>query len=115
VLDEHEARTGRRSEGTLFGLQSLAVQLGGSIAVIVSGVLLDHYAGLVPGAEIQSAETARRLGVIYGVVPAVLLAAAGIISLSYRLDRRRVLGFQQLTKAAAEREQAEVSASGVTG
>jgi len=113
VLDEYEARTGRRSEGTLFGLQSLTMQLGGSIAVILSGILLDHYAGLVPGAEIQSSETARRLGVIYGAVPAGLLAAAGILSMFYRLDRRRVLELQQQSKPAAECEQQVGSAAGM--
>jgi Na+/melibiose symporter-like transporter len=112
VLDEHEAATGRRSEGTLFGLQSLAVQLGGSLAVILSGILLDHYAGLVPGAEAQSAETARRIGVLFGVVPAGLLTAAGIVSMFYRLDRRRVLEFQERKNAAAAREQHVGSAAG---
>jgi Na+/melibiose symporter-like transporter len=110
VLDEHEAETGRRSEGTLFGLLSLAVQLGASLAVIVSGVLLDHYAGLVPGTETQSPETARRIGIVYGVVPACLLATAGVLSMFYRLDRARVAAIQQRTRAAGQEQKAGTAA-----
>jgi glycoside/pentoside/hexuronide:cation symporter, GPH family len=111
VLDERQAIDGRRSEGTLFGLHSLAIQLGGSIAVVLSGFLLDGYAGLVPGAQIQSAQTGQRIGAIYGLVPAVLLTGAGIVSMFYRLNRAAVLEFQKQIRAARREDEVGSAAS----
>jgi Na+/melibiose symporter-like transporter len=109
VLDEYEATTGRRPEGTVFGLHSLLIQLGASVAVVVSGVLIDRYAGLVPGSSVQSLETARKIGVVYGLVPSGILALAGTISLFYTLDRRRVRDFQQTIERSSKA--ADVGAS----
>lgn len=94
VLDEHEVRTGMRSEGTFFGLYSLAIQIAGSIAIALSGVLLDHFAGLVPAVTRQSATTVDRIGILYGLLPAILLAVSAAIVFRYSLGRARVAEVQ---------------------
>ena len=61
---------------------------------MLGGVLLDQFAGLVPGKAEQSALTISRIGIMYSVFPAVLLGMAAILMLKYKLSRSRVESIQ---------------------
>jgi Na+/melibiose symporter-like transporter len=87
--------TGHRREGIFFGIQSFGQQLSGGLAVLVGGVLVDRFAGLVPAQIEQSAETVERLAMISNLLPSALFAAAGILALRYDLTRRDVQSIQE--------------------
>jgi len=90
VTDQDELTTGRRREGTFFGIFSFAQQLAASLAILVTGVLVDRFAGLIPGQVEQSAQTINRLAILFGLLPASLLVVAALLILGYRLTRQRV-------------------------
>ncbi|MEA3337609.1 MAG: MFS transporter [Chloroflexota bacterium] len=95
VTDEDELKTGKQRSGTFFGINSFFVQESASIAVLITGVLLDYFARLVPGQVEQSAQTAERLGILYGLMPAFLYVMAAVLMLRYSLTRQRVVSIQQ--------------------
>jgi Na+/melibiose symporter-like transporter len=90
VTAHDEVRTGRRRDGVFFGIYSFGQQFSSGLAVLIAGVLVDHFAGLVPAQAAQSAATVERLAMISNLLPAVILAAAGIIALRYRLTRKEL-------------------------
>jgi Na+/melibiose symporter-like transporter len=81
-------------------LSSFAEQIASGIAFVAAAFLVDNFAGIVVGQAQQSAQTIERIGLIYGIIPAVALALAGIIILWYPLDRRRM---QEIQAHARER------------
>ncbi|MCC6587047.1 MAG: MFS transporter [Bryobacterales bacterium] len=93
VADEIELTTGKRREGVLFGMLSFSHQTATGLAIMLAGVLLDLFIRLAPGGA-QSPATVERIGLVYSVVPAALLCAAGIAMLRYRLTRARVTSIQ---------------------
>jgi Na+/melibiose symporter-like transporter len=95
VLDEHELRDGHSGGGVVFGIYSLALQVAASLALVIGGALVDRFAGLVPGQAEQSALTAERIGMLYGLLPACLIALAAAAVFGYSLNRSRVLHIQQ--------------------
>ncbi len=90
VVDEDELTTGRRREGSFFGLYSFSHQMAMGLAMLLTGVLLDVYAGLLPGQAEQPAATIRRVGILACVLPAVLLVAAAATTARYGLGRAKV-------------------------
>jgi Na+/melibiose symporter-like transporter len=100
IAAQDELRSGRRRDGIFFGILSFGQQIGGGLAVLVGGVLVDRFAGLIPAQTDQSATTVERLVMISNVLPAALLAGAGLIALRYRLTRREVeVGHSKLAVA----------------
>ena len=90
IADEDELETGRRREASFFGAFYFGQQLAAGASVLLTGGLLDWYAGLAPGRIEQSATTIDRIAVLYGLLPAVLLVAA-VASLSrYTLTKSRL-------------------------
>jgi Na+/melibiose symporter-like transporter len=61
-----------------------------TLAILVSGVLIDRFAGLVPGQAEQSAATVQRVAILYSLLPAALLVVAGLLILRYDITRHRV-------------------------
>lgn len=94
VADEDELTTGRRREGSFFGIFSFGEQLAAGASLLIAGVLVDQFAGLVPGQAAQSAETMWRIGLLYSVLPAILLVMAAVLILRYSLTRRRVVAIR---------------------
>lgn len=90
VTDEDELRTGKKRSGTFFGINSFFVQEATAIAVLVTGVLIDHFAGLVPGQVAQSGQTVERLAMLFALLPAALYIVAALLMFRYRLTRQRV-------------------------
>jgi len=95
VLDEHELTDGHKGGGVVFGIYSLALQVAAGLALVLGGLLVDKFAGLVPGQAEQSALTAERIGMLYGLVPAALMGVAVVAVFGYALRRSRVLEIQQ--------------------
>jgi GPH family glycoside/pentoside/hexuronide:cation symporter len=90
VTDEDELVTGQRREGSFFGIFFFGQQLAAGLSLLLTGVLVDWFAGLVPGQAAQSPQTAWRLGLLYSVLPATLLGAAAVLILRYTLSKQRV-------------------------
>jgi GPH family glycoside/pentoside/hexuronide:cation symporter len=107
VVDEDELATGERREGSFFGLYSFGQQLAGGLALVLTGVLVDGFAGLVPGQAEQSAQTVQRIGLLYAVLPGTLLLIASAWALRYDLGRARVAEIQ---RALDQRRGASVDA-----
>ena len=102
VADEDELATGQRREGSLFGMFQFGEKIATGLSLIVAGFLVDWFAGLVPGQIEQSAETIRRIGMIYSLLPAALVVAAAFLILGYPLNQKEVLAIQ--AKLAKEHE-----------
>jgi len=94
VVDEDELATGQRREGAFFGLYSFGQQLATGLALLLTGVLVERFAGLVPGQAAPSAQTVWRIGLLYGGVPAALILAAAATALPYRVGRREMAAIQ---------------------
>ncbi|HET7771774.1 MAG TPA: MFS transporter [Chloroflexota bacterium] len=95
VADADALVTGRRREGTFFGILSLAQQLATGLSILLTGVLLDRFAGLAAGQSHQAPETVARIGLLFGALPAALLLGGALLIAGYRLDRRRVIAIQE--------------------
>jgi len=94
VVDEDELATGERREGAFFGLYSFGQQMAAGVALLLTGVLVERFAGLVAGQAAPSARTVWRIGLLYGGVPAGLILAAAGTALSYRIGRREMTAIQ---------------------
>jgi GPH family glycoside/pentoside/hexuronide:cation symporter len=94
VADEDELDTGHRREGSFFGIFFFGQRLAAGMSSIVAGVLVDSFAGLIPGQVQQSAMTIQRIGMLYSVLPAVLVVVAGALTFRYTLSRSRVRAIQ---------------------
>ncbi len=94
VADADRLQTGQNREGAYFGIDSFFQQQASGLAVLLTGILLDLFAGLVPGETLQSPETVTRIGVIFSLVPAALYVLAALLILPYRLTRSRVQAIQ---------------------
>jgi len=90
VTEHDELTTGRRREGTFFGVYSFTQQAAAGVAILATGVLVDAFAALVPGQVAQSATTTDRLALLFSQLPASLLIAAALMILPYGLTRQRV-------------------------
>jgi GPH family glycoside/pentoside/hexuronide:cation symporter len=93
VADDDEFRTGERREGLFFGLLNLGEKLAAGGAVLVAGVLLEHFVRLTD-ATVQTQTAVERIGLVYGVLPALVLAGAAVSLIGYRLGRETVRGLQ---------------------
>jgi GPH family glycoside/pentoside/hexuronide:cation symporter len=94
VADQDELITGQRREGSFFGIFTFGDQLAAGMSLFVTGVLVDRFAGLVPGQAHQSAQTIDRIAMLYSLLPAMLLILAAVLILRYSLDRRTVEAIQ---------------------
>ena len=90
VAGENAIRTGKRRDGVVFGIYSLGQQIAATVAILVSGILIDRFAGLIPGQVEQSSVTVHRVAVLYSLLPSALLVAAALLILRYDITRRRV-------------------------
>ncbi|MPZ19308.1 MAG: hypothetical protein GEV06_15545 [Luteitalea sp.] len=95
VTEQDELTTGRRREGTFFGIYSFTQQAAAGVAILATGVLVDAFAALVPGQVAQSPATINRLALLFSQLPASLLIAASLMILPYGLTRQRVAAVKQ--------------------
>ena len=94
VTDEDALTAGQHREGLFFGIFSFGQQLATGLSVLVVGVLLDRFAGLVPGRVPESRLTIERIAMLSSLLPASLVLIAALVILRYPLNRRRVAAIQ---------------------
>jgi len=89
VIDEDELVTGDRREGVYVGFFTFLRKLGGASAVLLVGVVLDvsGYASGGNASDLQSPFALETIRVLTSVVPALFLALAIWVALSYPLSR----------------------------
>ncbi|MCH7787020.1 MAG: MFS transporter [Chloroflexi bacterium] len=94
IADEDELATGQRREGAFFGIFYFGQQIAAGLSILITGVFIDLYAGLIAGDAALSDLTIQRIAVLYGILPAVLLIASAIVIMRYSLDRKKVVKIQ---------------------
>jgi len=104
VADEDEFHTGQRREGMYFGILNLGEKVSSGGALVLAGLLLSFFGRLAPAAAPQAPAAAAYIGLSYGLVPGVLLVAATLMILPYRLNRGSL---QAIQVQLAERRIAE--------
>lgn len=103
VTDSDELSTGLRREGIYFGILNLGEKIAAGGALLLAGVLLSLF-GHSPHDATQAPAIAPYLGLLYGIVPAILLLIALAFILPYRLDRRIVHEIQRKLALRGESE-----------
>ena len=101
VADLDELNEGRRREGLFFGLTNFGEKVGAGMALLLAGVLLDVFVRLTPSAS-QTEEATLRIGLLYGIGPALLLAAAAVAIAGYDLNKAAVGAIQRALEGRAE-------------
>jgi GPH family glycoside/pentoside/hexuronide:cation symporter len=99
VVDEDELKSGMRREGVCFGMMNFGEKIASGGALLISGVLLSHFIHLEPGDQAQGPHVAGRIGISYGLVPAVLLVGAILLILRFSLNRKKVTEIQSRLRA----------------
>jgi GPH family glycoside/pentoside/hexuronide:cation symporter len=94
VADQDELLTGERREGTFFGLFHFGEQIAAGAAILITGILIDRFAGLSPGQADPSAGTVARIGMLYSLLPSVLLLISAGLILFYALDEGKIASIQ---------------------
>jgi GPH family glycoside/pentoside/hexuronide:cation symporter len=112
ITDEDEFQTGLRREGMYFGILNLGEKVASGGALILAGLLLSFFGRLAPAASPQAPAAAPYIGLSYGVVPGVLLVAATLMILPYKLNRDALHSIQsrlaeRRNRAAAATEPVE--------
>lgn len=112
ITDEDEFHTGLRREGIYFGILNLGEKVASGGALVLAGLLLSFFGRLAPAASPQAPASAGYIGLSYGLIPGILLVAATLMILPYRLNRNSLRTIQgQL----AERHRLESSKLSVAG
>ena len=94
VADEDEFHTGLRREGMYFGILNLGEKVASGGALVLAGLLLSFFGRIAPAASPQAPAAAPYIGLAYGVVPGVLLVAATLMILPYKLNRGSLRAIQ---------------------
>ena len=97
ALDAETA--GRRRDGTFFGIYSFGQQVSSGVAVLIAGVLVDQFAGLVPGQAEQSVQTVERIAMVSSLLPALLQVVSGLVILRYNLGQAPVFSERAVAPA----------------
>ena len=95
ITDEDEFHTGLRREGMYFGILNLGEKVASGGALILAGLLLSFFGRLAPAASPQAPAAASYIGLSYGVVPGILLVAATLMILPYKLNRTTLHSIQR--------------------
>jgi len=98
ITDLDTWTTGERREGSYFGLLSFGQQVATGVALLLTGFLLDSYAGLIPNQALQSSTTSNRIGILFGVIPCVCCMCATLAILFYRMNQQNVQEIQRHLK-----------------
>lgn len=93
VADEDELYTGCRREGVFFGMLNFGEKVAAGVSFLVGGILLDYFVGLGPGTT-PDVTASQRIGLVYGLLPGVLLLGAALLLSRYALNRQAVIRIQ---------------------
>ncbi len=105
VADQDELVTGSRREGVFFGMLNFGEKVASGFAVLVGGFVLQYYVHLAAGSAVQSALTANRLAILYGVLPGAMLIGSIALISPYALNRGATAGIQRKLAAQAAADQ----------
>ncbi|MDR2054219.1 MAG: MFS transporter [Treponema sp.] len=81
-----ELRTGRRKEGAYYGIWTFFSKIGSSLALLLSGIILQ--AGGYIADAVQSAQALFAIRLIIGPVPALIFIGAAVLMHFYPLDEK---------------------------
>jgi Na+/melibiose symporter-like transporter len=99
VTDSDELATGRRREGSYYGIMNFGEKAAAGLAFVLSGLLLALFRKLSHGAAFGTPGNPPAaipyVGMLFGAVPGVLILISLISLMSYRLDRQAVHGIQR--------------------
>jgi GPH family glycoside/pentoside/hexuronide:cation symporter len=95
VVDEEELRSGASRTGVSFGILNIGEKIAVGLAVLTSGTLLNYFVRLEPGAAAQSREATEKIGMLYGLLPALMVTAAALLIIGYKLDAGKVAAIQK--------------------
>jgi len=106
VADTDELTTGLRREGIYFGIMNFGEKIAAGGALLLAGGLLAFFRRLSHGAAFGTPGNPPAaipyVGMLYGAVPAVLLALSLVLILPYSLNRRTVHGIQRQLAASRD-------------
>lgn len=95
VADQDELATQQRREGIFFGILNFGEKMAAGIALLISGAILNYFVQLKPGEAIQSAEAIRRVGLVYGLLPAAGSLIAAALIAGFPLNAKAVGSIQR--------------------
>ncbi len=98
VIDADEIQSGKRKDGIIMSYYSFLLKLGGAVASLVLGLLLDH-SGFLPDAAVQSEQALSTISSLFTILPGIFMLAAGLVVLFTPLTRKKMESLQ------AEKEQ----------
>jgi GPH family glycoside/pentoside/hexuronide:cation symporter len=81
-----ELRTGRRKEGAYYGIWTFFSKIGSSLAMLLSGIILQ--AGGYIADAVQSGKALFAIRLIIGPVPAAVFVGAALLMRFYPLDEK---------------------------
>ena len=91
AIEYEAAKTGRRTEGSYYGMWTFTSKLGTALAIFVSGQIL-QFGGYVSqageGTAVQPPSVFNAIRVIIGPIPMVVLIAAIVVMQFYPLDKK---------------------------
>lgn len=98
ITDDHEVRTGRREDGTIYAVCSFSRKIGQAIASALGAWSLSAI-GYIEGAVSQSNEVNNGIYNIATLIPAILYIMVGVVlALVYDLNKKRVLENTKILK-----------------
>ena len=91
TADYHQLITGRREDGTIYGLNSFSRKIGQALAGLIGGSMLSMigFVASTTGGAKQSVAVVNRIYDLANLLPAAILAAAAIILFFYPLSRKK--------------------------
>jgi len=101
IADQEDLETGARRGGIYFGIFNFGEKIAAGGALLTAGLLLQFFVHLAPGAVSQTISTVARLGMVYGLVPALLMVLAALAVIRYDLSRVRM---SQIQRELAQRD-----------
>lgn len=103
AVEWDEWQTGERHEGTFYSLVTLIQKVATSVAIPLSGVVLE-VTGYIPNSADQPVSALTGIRLILGPIPAALLVIGILFAIFYPLSReqfRQVVGELETRRAAA--------------
>lgn len=87
TIEYDAAKTGKRKEGAFYGMWTFTSKVGTSLAIFLTGVILD-LARYVPNVASQSESAIQAIRLIVGPIPAAVLIAAIVLVQFYPIDEK---------------------------
>ncbi len=93
VIDADEIQSGKRKDGIIMSYYSFLLKLGGAVASLVLGLLLDN-SGFLPDATVQSEQALNTITSLFTILPGIFMLAAGVVVLFTPLTRKKMESLQ---------------------